>query len=85
MQALKVNGRQRALTSMGISSHAIAPDGKPWGWMRATNLVQDWASTWQTVLTYQQKKVCMQSGRCSFVQTVSYMMSAHGLQRSSMQ
>ena len=58
LQALQVDGRQRALAHVGICSSAIAPERTPWGY-RITTLVQDWTSTYKTVLTEPQERVCM--------------------------
>ena len=58
LQALQVDGRQRALAHVGISSSAIAPERTPWG-HRITTLVQDWTSTYRIMLTEPQKRVCM--------------------------
>ena len=66
MQALQNEGRRRALAYVGISSSSAAHDGKPWGdWI--TILVQDWASTCQTVLTEPQNKVQMRSDCCTII------------------
>ena len=67
VQALQYEGRRRVLARLKISSRSIAPDGKPWGRQRFTNLVQDWGKTrWQR-LNIQQRRVRAQSGRCRFI------------------
>ena len=67
LQVLQEDGRQRALSHVGISSSVTAPDGARWVCRRTNNLVQDWASTCRTVLTQQHIKVCMPSGHCLVV------------------
>ena len=66
LQALRDDGRQRALAHVGISSTATAPDGKPWGKQRIDALVGGWAITYQTVLTGTQESVRVHSAHCTF-------------------